>query len=147
MSIRIIKGSLLDAETDYICHQVNCKGVMGAGLALAIRMVYPTAYSKYRYACLHTDKDLLGCVQIIGRVINIFGQRDYSCQGPRKTDYTALETAFKKLHNKLPLDKSLAFPYGFGCGLAGGNWDVVFDLIQTNFPNRNIEIYKNKEVF
>jgi O-acetyl-ADP-ribose deacetylase (regulator of RNase III) len=141
MDIQIIKGNLLDAKTDYICHQVNCKGVMGAGLAYAIRKAYPDVYSKYRYACLHTDKDLLGCVQIIGHVVNIFGQRNYGTQ-TRQTCYEALKVAFAKLHNKLPLDKSLAFPYGFGCGLAGGDWNIVYNLIKTNFPNRKIEIYK-----
>lgn len=31
--IKTIEGNILDAEEDIICHQVNCKGVMGAGLA------------------------------------------------------------------------------------------------------------------
>ena len=141
MSIKIIKKSVLDATTDYICHQVNCCGVMGAGLAKSIREKYPEVYQKYRYACLHTDKDLLGCVQIIGKVVNIFGQRSYG-RNIRQTDYEALKTAFTKLHNKLPIDKSLAFPYGFGCGLAGGEWKIVYELIETNFPEREIEIYK-----
>lgn len=29
--IKTIEGNILDAEEDIICHQVNCKGVMGAG--------------------------------------------------------------------------------------------------------------------
>lgn len=30
-------GNLLDAKTDVIAHQVNCQGVMGAGIALQIK--------------------------------------------------------------------------------------------------------------
>lgn len=30
-------GDILHTEADVICHQVNCKGVMGAGLAKQIR--------------------------------------------------------------------------------------------------------------
>jgi len=35
--IKIINGNILDAKETFICHQVNCQGVMGAGLAKAIR--------------------------------------------------------------------------------------------------------------
>ena len=137
----VVKGSLLNAKEDYICHQVNCAGVMGAGLALQIKNKYPLVYKKYRYACLNATKDLLGCVQIIDNVVNIFGQRSYGVHS-RQTDYNALRTAFTKLHNKLPIEKSLAFPYKFGCGLAGGDWSVVYNLIEECFKDRAITIYK-----
>jgi O-acetyl-ADP-ribose deacetylase (regulator of RNase III) len=112
---------------------------MGAGLALQIKQAYPEVFTKYRYACLNTQKDLLGCVQIIGKVVNIFGQRSYGTN-TRKTDYDALKTAFTKLHNKLPIEKSIAFPYGFGCGLAGGDWKIVSNLITNSFKNRKVKI-------
>ena len=32
-----VKGNLLEADVDVIMHQVNCKGVMGAGVARQIR--------------------------------------------------------------------------------------------------------------
>ena len=31
--IKIVDGSLLDATEDILCHQVNCQGNMGAGVA------------------------------------------------------------------------------------------------------------------
>lgn len=34
-----------------ICHQVNCKGVMGGGLAKQIRDVYPNVYYIYKRKC------------------------------------------------------------------------------------------------
>lgn len=139
--VKIVKGDLLNATEDYICHQVNCVGVMGAGLALSIKNTYPEVFKKYRYACLNAQKDLLGCVQIIGKVVNIFGQRSYGTHS-RQTDYNALKTAFTKLHEKLPIEKSLAFPYNFGCGLAGGNWYIVYQLIEECFKNRYVTIYK-----
>ena len=33
--IKVVNGSLLDATEDILCHQVNCQGVMGSGVALA----------------------------------------------------------------------------------------------------------------
>jgi O-acetyl-ADP-ribose deacetylase (regulator of RNase III) len=33
---KTVYGSILDATEDIICHQVNCRGVMGAGVAKAL---------------------------------------------------------------------------------------------------------------
>lgn len=47
-----------------IGQQVNCKGVMGAGLAKSIRDKYPIVYTEYRNA-LERDKNLLGHCQFV----------------------------------------------------------------------------------
>lgn len=44
---QIVHGNLLDIESGIIAHQVNCKGVMGAGLAKQIRLKYPIVYQAY----------------------------------------------------------------------------------------------------
>ena len=36
-----VKGNLLDKQWDIFCHQVNCKGVMGSGIAKQIAEKYP----------------------------------------------------------------------------------------------------------
>ena len=46
-----VKGNLLDSSCDYICHQVNCQGIMGAGLAGQIRTHWPEVYEEYRTLC------------------------------------------------------------------------------------------------
>lgn len=35
--IKIIQGDLLEAKENIIAHQVNCKGVMGSGVAKQIK--------------------------------------------------------------------------------------------------------------
>lgn len=41
--------SLLDLPPEIvICHQVNCQGVMGAGLAKQIRIRWPEVYVDYK---------------------------------------------------------------------------------------------------
>ena len=35
--IKIIEGNIVNANTDFIIHQVNCQGVMGSGVAKALR--------------------------------------------------------------------------------------------------------------
>jgi O-acetyl-ADP-ribose deacetylase (regulator of RNase III) len=46
--IHYVKGNLLDSNCDYICHQVNCQGVMGSGIARQIRERYPVVYLYYK---------------------------------------------------------------------------------------------------
>ncbi len=48
-----------------VCHQVNCKGVMGAGLALQIKNKFPMVYKNYKDKCLQIENDIggLGDVQ------------------------------------------------------------------------------------
>ena len=51
-----------------VCHQVNCQGVMGAGLAAQIRRMFPGVYEDYRRECEKVAKpsDLLGKVLFYG---------------------------------------------------------------------------------
>ncbi|WP_406590240.1 hypothetical protein [Bacillus atrophaeus] len=46
--IKIVKGNIIDATEDIIVQQVNCKGVMGAGLAKSILKKYPNLKSEYQ---------------------------------------------------------------------------------------------------
>ena len=40
-------GNLLTAPQKCIAHQVNCQGVMGSGVAKAIKNEYPKVYKEY----------------------------------------------------------------------------------------------------
>ena len=50
MSIKHVKGDILTTPTrnedTVICHQVNCCGVMGAGLAKQIRDKWPVVFDE-----------------------------------------------------------------------------------------------------
>ena len=144
-STYFLNGDLLDCHADYIVHQVNCRGVAGAGLALAIRRAVPGFYDRYINHCRdYAPASLLGRAFIYKHVISVFGQLNYGRnRSVVYTDYNALKRAFNAIQHKLPLDKSIAFPYMFGCGLANGNWDTVLNLIRTCFPGRTVYIVKN----
>lgn len=64
-----VKGNILGANCDYICHQVNCRGRMNAGLAKQIRNWFPEVYESYMDLCTDdslTPEDLLGTIDIVG---------------------------------------------------------------------------------
>ena len=99
--INYVKGNLLDSNCDYICHQVNCQGVMGSGIARQIRERWPEVYEGYRKFCAfygHNDTaNLLGKVfrarTAPGEkfVLNMFSQDNYGYDGSRFTSYDAFE--------------------------------------------------------
>ena len=51
MAVKIIDGDLFSASSRYICHQVNCRGRMGSGIAKVIRDKFPEAFEKYKEEC------------------------------------------------------------------------------------------------
>jgi O-acetyl-ADP-ribose deacetylase (regulator of RNase III) len=138
---------LLDCDADLICHQVNCQGVMGAGLARSIRTKYPEVFSAYVEKCTRYARSqaLLGTVQAISiapskYIVNIFGQWRYGTDR-RHTDYNALDRAFHTINERCK-NKSIAIPYKMGCGLGGGDWNIVLNLIERNLTDCEVLICK-----
>lgn len=151
--LEIVQGNLLEAEENLICHQVNCRGVMGTGLALALKTKYPKIYIEYRNLCTFNSIDkLIGSAQIVEvdsnkYIVNLFGQVNYG-RGIVHTNYNALQRAlnstFQFAHE---FNYSIAIPYNLGCGLAGGDWTEVLSIIQReciNFPDISVKLYKLK---
>lgn len=160
--VKIVKGNILNASEDIIGHQVNCIGVMEAGLALQIKKKFPNVFDEYRaFLKEHEEKHRdgitsqkypIGQVQFVAvednkTVANIFGQIDVG-GAKRHTDYEALKTALRAIRDAVTTEgsehykKSVALPYGLGCGLAGGSWDVVSEIIEDTFANDEVTLYK-----
>ena len=75
-------------------------------------------------------------------VLNIFGQLDYGRDKYHKyTDYVALTRAFDEISSKY-YNKTLAFPYGFVCGLANVDWNIVENMLNTYFWDMDVTIYR-----
>lgn len=149
--IHYVKGNLLDSDCDYICHQVNCQGVMGSGIAKQIRERWPEVYESYRRYCdtYHFDADdLLGGADIMPiedgtrSVINMFAQNKYGYDGARYTSYDAFDECLRTIRWLVPANKgiSIGFPKNIGCGLGGGNWKVISALIEA-ILGEDYEVY------
>ena len=134
VEIEHIMGDLLQAKADVIVHQVNCQGVMGAGVARQIREQFPNTYYTYKRHCEpfkgHTS-DLLGTCLYTNEtpfvICNAFGQ-DFYYRNSVQTQYDKLEKCFYDIAEKYH-GKTVALPWKIGCGLAGGDWDLVYEMI------------------
>lgn len=142
------KGNVLDIPKIYICHQVNCRGVMGSGLAKQIKIKWKKAYDWYiKYCNNKTAKELLGTICSVSvedniQIIHMFAQDGYGTD-KRYTDYEAFKKCLEAIKFYIPKENSiLRFPYGIGCGLGGGDWEIIKNLIEEILDGYNIIIYQ-----
>lgn len=152
MSVVTKYGNIVDATEDVICQQTNCLGVMGSGVALAIRHKYPEVYEAYCDFCKEQKpEDLFGntflCDSNDGKIFaNLFGQKNFGRTG-QFTDYAALKSCMIGLATYAKKNdeenwKSFAFPYGMSCGTGGGDWNIVSQMIEEIFADFDIVYYK-----
>lgn len=136
--MEIIERDILDVRTGAIAHQVNCRGCMGAGLALQIRKAYPRVFARYRALCRGRGDpgSLMGTVQPVWAnasrkllVLNLFAQHDIS-RDRAMTDLDALGAIAQKLRIKQQAGElgEIHLPWKLGCGLGGGDWEAVEPL-------------------
>lgn len=145
----VYNSNLLDVKSGILCHQVNCVGVMGAGIALQIKGKWPEVFKQYKSKCdlcSEEPRKLLGGVQdiLVSRdlvVANCFGQV-YPGRTGVMTDYNAwnqILDSLNDLSNFFSLE--LHFPYMIGCGLAGGDWNVILGKIQGRFTSMSSRVF------
>ena len=89
MIYNIVGDLLKQDKVDIICHQTNCKGVMGAGIAFQIKRTYPEVFKKYKEFCDEYENILLGRTLFVncndGKVVaNLFGQDGYGEDSARQ---------------------------------------------------------------
>ena len=142
--VKEVYGDLLKQPVDVIAHQTNCVGVMGAGIAKQIKAQLLTSdeYNKYVKTCKERGADLLGHTQLLevpdGRIIaNCFGENVPTGKG-KDTDYDALMHAIAKVRNYAKMSNlRVGVPGLMGCGLAGGDWRIVRDMLYKLFGGKN----------
>ena len=149
----IIEGDLLNAPFQVIAHQVNCMGVMGAGVAKSLRLRYPGLYESYKETCdlyERDRKDLLGLCHWYRTedrkiILNLFGQYGFG-RDKRYTDYEAFDKAMRdgiemiknEAFKEDGIQLCIALPYGIGCGLAGGDWSEVKEILEKIEQDENV---------
>lgn len=153
MIYNVIKDVTL-VQKGVIAHGCNCLGVMGAGVALAIRHTWPKAYSQYvnlvrQYA---DSSELLGMVQIVQvgdhegfdnlYVANCLTQEACGNDGKVYADIGAITEA---LGNVIAFAETKNLPLylpKIGCGLGGLKWDKdVLPILKELSTDTTIDIY------
>ncbi len=151
--IKEIRKDVTTVEQGIVLHQVNAMGVMGSGVALAIKDKWPVVYEKYiEYWKEFKDMRwrLMGSAQRVEvdsniTVVNLFGQYDFGYDGQRRTEYGSLGSAFINLScdlfQTMKERNTIYIPYKMGCDRGGGDWNIVYDMIKTLIDNDERTIY------
>ena len=158
--IHRVQGDLLKSDCNFIGHQSNCLGGFGGGIAGQIRKQVPEMYEVFSsdMHIRHSDHKLGSlCYTRIkngaGYGFNLYGQYYFGGRDPKgfDTDYAALKKALHKMLTIVPelariakIDKNnikVGLPWLIGCGLAGGDWDTVYALIEEVSDFHKIDIY------
>jgi len=141
-------GFILDeVKEGIIVHQVNAQGVMGGGIALAIRYKWPKVWADYSAVVKPNQPDK--GFSYMGEVIytevepglwiaSVVGQQFYGRdKGQVYTSYEALNLGFHRIGN-FALNNNLHVHYPLiGCGLANGDWTKVSRIIDVRLVKIN----------
>lgn len=136
------KGDLLSVTKGVIIHGCNAQGVMGSGVALAIKNKYPKAYDAYKrfeekrglQLSSVSMQQVAAGLHVANMVTQEFYGRDLKVQ---YVSYGAIHLGFENLHGFLDKDVTFHFPK-IGAGLGNGNWNVIAELIELACPDRKL---------
>lgn len=136
MQIIYKQGDCLEGPEPWVLHGCNAQGVMGSGVALAVKTKYPSAYLTYLASKEH-DGMRLGvvtfAVQDDGKtVFNGITQEYYGRDGKQYVDYDAVKEVITALNSHAEQTNpgvGVAMPK-IGAGLGGGDWDVIAEIIE-----------------
>ncbi len=142
----VCQGDLLGVNDGIIFHGVNARGVMGAGVAKAIRQRYPSVWQDY-HAAFCAGRLRLGHVvwtKITASpklaVASAVTQADYGrTPGRCYVDYDAIAQSAATVAT-LARRHGLSISYPMlGAGLGGGDWARISSLLEdafTGIPHR-----------
>ena len=147
--LKFVKGFFFDSEAQTLVNTVNCRGVMGKGVALEFKIRFPDMYEDYREKC-----KLLKIEP--GKVYLHKGTTPWVLNFPTKDHWKS----YSNINNiKLGLQDlvqnykgwgitSLAMP-ALGCGHGGLDWDKVKPLIKEYLGDLEIaiEVYEPGSTF
>lgn len=162
--ITYIKEDVTNVRYGIVAHGCNCQGVMGSGVALAIRNKWPEAYQQYKKVCnaYKDNKDLLGLAHFVTVekgvaefdveyyviVGNLFTQLNYGKDGKKYADAGAIAIAMEQVYMMAETHKLPIYIPRIGCGLGGLSWDKDVEPIIKELDNLYKNTYNNEiEIF
>jgi O-acetyl-ADP-ribose deacetylase (regulator of RNase III) len=147
-NIELKSGDLFTTEADAIVNTVNCVGIMGRGIALQFKNVYPANFKAYKAAC-NADLVQPGRMFVFetGKftprlIINFPTKRHWKGKSRIEDIDSGLVALVQEI--KARNIKSIAIP-PLGAGLGGLNWDDVLPRIKAalqNIPDLHVMVFE-----
>lgn len=138
--MKYIEGDIREATETFIAHGCNSQGVMGSGVALAIKNKWPKAFEQYRSDLLD-NKAAFGDCSFCDistddgekYIMNLITQDQYGTE-KRQVNYAAIVSSLTHAISIANLDyeigvDQIAIPK-IGAGLGGGDWDIIETILK-----------------
>lgn len=139
--IQYQKGDIFDSSAQVIVNTVNCKGVMGKGLASAFKQRYPAMFAVYQQECktskLRIGRPTLYC-DSTPWILN-FPTKDH-WRFPSKLEYLEKGLEFLVANYRKAGITSIAFPK-LGAQNGKLSWDEVGPLMAKYLSQLDIDVY------
>lgn len=143
------KGNLLDVTEGIIVHGCNAQGVMGSGVAKAIRAKYHDCFDMYRFhheaytlvlgdivwwCAVAPDGDFGNDLYIANAITQEFYGTDR-----RHVNYWAIANTFKEIFRQANAVKATVHFPKIGAGLGGGDWNIIEQIINDCDPYNKVQ--------
>jgi O-acetyl-ADP-ribose deacetylase (regulator of RNase III) len=139
--IRFTTSNMFNIPAEIRINTVNCVGVMGAGIALQFKKLYPRMFEEYRRKCvageirpgeLHIWQSLNG-----ERIVNFPTKRDWRNDSRYEDIESGLLALKRFLASQGPVRVTIP---ALGCGNGGLNWSVVSAMISKHLQGLDCQI-------
>ena len=143
--LKFVSGNLLESNAEAIVNAVNTVGVMGKGIALQFKQLFPFNFKEYKKAC--DMKSLKPGVMLVVKdhhptkgaktIINFPTKVHW--KSPSKMEY--VEDGLKELVKVIRESEleSVAVP-ALGCGNGGLKWEEVKKMIELYLSEVDAEV-------
>jgi O-acetyl-ADP-ribose deacetylase (regulator of RNase III) len=144
--IEYVTGNILDSDAEALVNTVNTVGVMGKGIALQFKNVYPNNFRAYEVACksklvqtgkmfVTKDSSASSGEKII---INFPTKKDWR----KPSEYQFIESGLDDLLQVIKERNinSIALP-PLGAGNGGLDWEKVKQIIETKLAGSSTKIF------
>jgi O-acetyl-ADP-ribose deacetylase (regulator of RNase III) len=139
--LTFVRGNLFESPAKVLVNTVNTVGVMGKGIALTFKQVYPEMFRRYQSLCERKELDI-GTLWLFKTehkwVLNFPTKRHW--RNPSKLEY--VEAGLAKFAETFAEQgiTSIAFPE-LGCGNGDLDWEDVRPLMVRYLRRLPINIY------
>jgi len=117
---------------------------MGSGIAAQIKREFLAAYT-VDLTTKKGDRSKLGTCTFAKTedviIVNAYTQYDYG-RGGRRADYDAIRSCFKWIKSEFS-GLRIGIPF-IGAGLAGGDWNIIKEIIDEEMVDEDITVVKYK---
>lgn len=153
MKIKYVTGDMLEGPEHMIAHGCNAQGVMGSGVAKAIRDRYALAFTQYRTVYEKTGLSVGDVITVMcpGRVVFDAITQEFYGRNPNRVyvSYDGLRQAFFAINDSeivrrrsdvMGEPEPIAMPL-IGAGLANGKWSIISQIIEDESINFQPVVY------